>query len=340
MSNPRLYYGPEDTKKVLRLVIKGATTREELADELNCTKKTVYNKVHDPKYLGFLDKEDGEYVIDDKDRLMKLFQLDKREILKEPFKEMPGVEEVDDELDGGSLTYKRIGQLISYYTDSEAIDDDAFITYGRVYANWFEYLRMGYAVNRTLYRNRPANIELEPRKTGSGDKSPKVRPDKVFESLPVIRGGISGKSELASHFAFSEREAGKVLSTCYALNLAEREGLVTLTGFGEQVENAPEAKRRKLIRDALLDIELIETYCRIAPDTPFKNQELMTDVNEELGKNWNETTVQTKGKRIYQWLLYAELFKEIKQGTLVPTASADDYKATAGDGLSSISDYA
>ena len=335
MAKPRLYYGPEVTKTVLRHIIKGASTQKELAERLDCAEQTVYNKVHDPKHLGFLEKENGKYVISNKEELMKLFQLDRRETLKKRFEQMPGVGEVNDELIGGSLSFTRVGRLISYYTDSEAIDEDAFLTYGRVYANWFDYLGMGYATNRTLSRQKPPGYnKTTTSHRDSGNSYPKVRPDKTLESLSIIEDGIDGKPELASHFGFSERQAGKLLGTCYSLNLAKRDGDVTLTDFGRRVKSATKEERKDLLREVLLEIELIETYYELAPDDPFQNQDLMRKVSEELGKDWSDTTVQTKAKRIYSWLVYTNLFKEVRQGILELSATAER------GGLSSIDDYA
>jgi hypothetical protein len=317
MSGHRLYSSPDVTESVLRYVVKGKDTRKELAEELNCSKKTIYNKIHDPRILGFLEKKDDHYVISDKDELMGFFQLNKRDVLKKRFNDLPGVSEVDDKLNGGSMSFIDVGRLIAYYTDSEAIDEDAFKTYGRVYANWFDYLGMGDASNSTLYRNIPPNIKKKG-KSEQNLSSPKVKPEKVFEALQIIDGGLVGRVEIASHFGFSERQAGKLLSTCYGLGLAERDQKIKLTHFGKRVNQAGEEERKRLIRESLLDIELIKTYCELSPDGPFKNQELMAKVGEALDKDWNETTIQTKAKRVYQWLIYSGLFIEVKRGTLVP----------------------
>lgn len=336
MANPRLYYGPEVTESVLRHVIKGANTREELAERLNCSEKTVYNKVHDPKILGFLARQDSEYVITDKDELMGLFQLDERGVLKERFLHLPGVSEVNDQLNGGDLSFIRVGRLIAYYTDSEAIDEEAFETYGRTYANWFKYFGLGYPANGTLFRNKPEDYEK--RKSGSRKRSeglgyPRVRPEKVFEALSIIENGISGRAEIASHFDFSERQAAKLLSTCYILGFADRDGKVSLTERGQQVLEVTGDERKKMVREALLDLKLIETYLDLAPDGRFKNQELMEAVGKELNRNWAETTVQTKAKRIYQWLVYSGLFHEVKRGTLIRSTQADQ------DSSGPLSDY-
>lgn len=334
MSKNRLYDIPEVTREVLRLVIKGSDTREELAEELDCSPRTVYNKVHDPKILGFLDREGGKYVISDKQELMKLFQLDDRSVLKKRFEKMPGVEEINDELVGGSLSFVRVGRIVSFYTDSEAIDEDAFKTYGRVYAKWFDYLGMGYEFNQKLSTEKPTNYNKKSSNNQSGDGFPTLRPDKVFKALRVINGGIQGTPELTSKFDFSENYSEKLLSTCYSLNLAERNDEVELTEFGKAVHEANDQERRKLIREALLNITVIKTYCELAPDEPFKNQELMRRVGKELNKDWTETTSQTKAKRIYQWLIYSNLFKEVKRGTLVTTAN------TSRKANTSIEDYA
>lgn len=336
MSEARLFDAPHVTREVLRLVIKGSNTQEELAEELGCAERTVYNKVHDPKVLGFLERKDGKYVITDKEELMKLFQLDDRAILKKRFENLPGVEEINDELVGGSLSFTRVGRIVSYYTNSEAIDEDAFNTYGRIYAQWFDYLGMGYASNQQLSQEKPMdyNKNKTTRKDASGGTYPLVRPDKVFQALRAVEEGITSTSELSDQFESSEREVSKILRSCYLLNLAAKNNEVQLTEIGKKAINSSEAERSELIRDELLELNLIKTYCKLAPDEPFKNRELMQKVGEELDKNWSENTVDTKAKRLYQWLIYSDLFKEVKRGTLVPTATASQ------SGLSSIEDYA
>lgn len=336
MSKARLYDTPHVTREVLRLVIKGSNTQEKLAEGLGCAERTVYNKVHDPKVLGFLEREDGRYVITDKQELMKLFQLDDRAILKKRFKQMPGVEEINDELVGGSLSFNRVGRIISYYTDSEAIDEDAFNTYGRIYSQWFDYLGMGYASNQRLSQDKPADYDetKTSRRDSSGVSYPKVSPNKVFETLDVVNEGVSRSSELAERFDVSDRQVGKMLRSCYLLGLAVDNDGVQLTDSGREILAAPESERKVLIRDKLLELEIVKSYCEIAPEEPFKNKDIVRKIGEELNKGWSEGTVETKAKRLYSWLIFSDLFKEVKRGTLVPTATANR------SGLSSIEDYA
>lgn len=336
MPKARLYDAPQVTREVLRLVIKGSNTREGLSKGLGCAKKTVYNKVHDPKELGFLEREDGRYVITDKQELMKLFQLDDRAVLKKRFKQMPGVEEINDELVAGSLTFTRVGRIVSYYTDSEAIDEDAFTTYGRIYSQWFDHLGMGYASNQKLSRDKPADYDKNKtsRRGASGGSYPTVRPDKVLKTLRAIDSGINNYSDLAEQFEVAERHAKKILKSCSILDLAIDNGEIRLTELGQTVLTAPEDERKNIIRDVLLELELVKTYCQVAPDKPFQNKNVMRKVSEELDKEWSDGTIETKAKRIYQWLIYSNLFKEVKRGTLVPVATNNR------GGLSSIEDYA
>jgi hypothetical protein len=326
MENPRLYYRPEVTAEVLRTVIKGATTQQELSEEMGVAYRTVHNRVHDPIALGFLTRNDSTYEIIDKEDVMKYFQLEDKTVFKSRFVDLPGVKEVRDELDGGQITYERIGRLISYHTNSDAIEEETFITYGRVYANWFNYLRLGYAGDRILYSQKPPGAEREvsgsPKRTGSG--YPRVRPEKVFRALPMLQAGISDKEELSENFDFSDRYAGKLLSTCYSLGLASRtSGVIQLTDFGEKVLNATEEERKRLIRESLLQVDLIKEYYELAPDGEFRNQKLMQQLNEELDHGWSESTVKTKAKRIYSWLKYSDLFKEPKQGYLIRNVSEE-----------------
>lgn len=330
MQKPRLYNGPSNTESVLRSVVKGATTQEELADELGCAKQTVFNQIHDPVHLGLLESNNGKYSITDEDDVMRLLQLEDKSVLKQRFLDMPGVEEVREELNGGQLSFKRIGQLISYHTDSKAIEQETFKLYGRIYAQWFQYLFMGYAGQDTLYSEKPTDFQpigSGPKNAGSG--YPKVRPKKVFEALEVLRGGVDGPEELAKHFDFSKRWAAKLLSTCYALGFAERDqGRVVLTEYGRKVLNSGEEKRRELVRRALLEIELVEVYCEVAPDQSFQNKEVMKEVGRELDKDWSDSTVQTKAKRLYSWLIYSDLFKEEKRGWLVKSASSGVFQSS------------
>lgn len=339
MENPRLYYGPNITTEVLRAVVKGATTQEELSEAMGVADRTVHNRVHDPAALGLLDRDDNEYSISEREDVMKLLQLEDRTVLKQRFVELPGVKEVRDELNGGRMPYERVGRLISFHTNSQAIDEDTFINYGRTYARWFDYLRMGFASEGILYSEKPPGIErgnIQPKSTGSG--YPKVRPKKVFDALPILRDGVEDKKQLSDHFDFSERYAGKLLSTCYSLGLAERDNQqIFLTDFGEKVLDANEHDQKSLISEALLEVEFVEEYCELAPDGEFKNQELVYEINEVYDKDWGESTVQTRAKRIYSWLVYSDLFKEVKRGILVPNASTEVFGS--GGGQESFNEY-
>lgn len=336
MSKARLYDSPHVTREVLKLVIKGSNTQKKLAEGLGCAERTVYNKVHDPKVLGFLEREDGRYVITDKQDLMKLFQLDDRAVLKKRFKQMPGVDEINDELVGGSLSFTRVGRIVSYYTGSEAIDEDAFNTYGRIYSQWFDYLGMGYASNQKLSRDKPPNYSKPKasQRNQSGVSYPKVSPNKVFEALHAINEGVSTKSELADRFDVADRQAGKILRSCYLLGLAADKDRVQLTDLGREVLDASENDRKDLIRGELLELEIVKSYIEIAPEEPFKNKDIVRNIGKELGKNWSEGTIETKAKRLYSWLVFSDLFKEIKNGTLVPKPTPNS------NGLRSIEDYA
>lgn len=336
MAKARLYDVPQVTREVLKLVIKGSNTREELSERLECTEQTVYNKVHDPKQLGFLEREDNKYVITDKQELMKLFQLDDRAVLKARFKQMPGVQEINDELVGGSLSFTRVGRIVSYYTDSEAIDEDAFNTYGRIYSQWFDYLGMGYASNQKLSRDKPADYEKNKtaRRDTTGGSHPKVSPKKVFQALRFLESEPSQTQKLAEQFDVSERQANKIVRTCGLLGLVVDDGEVKLTERGEHALSSSEKERQSLIRDVLLDLPLVKSYCNLAPDEPFKNKDLMHQVADDLNMNWSEVTIETKSKRLYRWLIYSKLFKEVKRGTLVPTATV------TRSNMSTIEDYA
>lgn len=324
MDSPRLYYGPKNTTRVLRQVIKGATTTEDLAEELNLSSRTIHNRVHDPAALGLIDRSQEEYKISNKKEVLKLFQLEDKTVLETRFLDLPGVEEVRDELNGGRITFERIGRLISFHTNSEAIEKETFVTYGRIYADWFEYLQLGYAYNGTLYSERPPEAELKeqavsrgPGATGSG--YPKVRQEKVFKALPLFKEGISDKEEISESFEFSDRYAGKLISTCYSLGLTERKkGEIVLTNFGERVLEADEEGRKDLIKKALRDVDLVEQYIEIAPNQEFSNKEVMKEVSQELEKGWSDSTIQTKAKRLYSWLTYSGLFIERKRGWLIP----------------------
>jgi hypothetical protein len=333
MDSPRLYQGPRATIEVLRAVVKGNTTQEGLADAMDVSERTVHNRVHDPTALGLLGRESGEYIIREQDDVMKFFQLEDRTVLKERFLKLPGVSEILDELNGGRISTERIGRLIAFHTDSQAIDSDTFKTYGRVYSNWIDYLRLGFAADDTLYSEKPPDIERNQRqgpKTASSGY-PKVRPELVFEALPMIDDSIEAPAELAKHFDFSDRYASKLLSTCYSLGIAEKDaGEVVLTKFGEQVLQASDEGRQQLIQDALRNVTLVQEYCELAPDEEFRNQELMAKVNDEYEKDWSESTVSTKAKRLYQWFIYSGLFVEVKKGVLVPHASANESWETGG----------
>jgi hypothetical protein len=319
----RLYKYPESTESVLKAILGGATTQDTIAEELEVSKNSVHNYTHDPRILDIVQKQDGEYHVANEAR--RFIQLQDRDVLKEPFLNLYGVKQIKEQLDDeGELSFDQIGRTIAFETESTATDPKTFREYGRVYSNWFEYLDLGFCGQNSIATDQESldTINREnPLQNPHGGSSPKVRPNKVLEAISQLDDANS-KAELAEVLDYSDRSTTKILSTCYALQIAERDRQngFRLTDLGNDLRTASQGERQKLIRDALLDIPLVCAFSNRVPDEEFTVMEVMARVSEDYDQGWSESTIKTKGKRLYQWLIYAELAEEVNRGTLKPTS--------------------
>ena len=311
MSKTRLYKPPSHTLESLKAVISGNDTRGKLADELDLSASSVMNKTHDARHLGLIESKNGKYTATDDAR--RLVQLEEDDVLRSRFVELPGVEEVLNRLEDEELDVEDIGRIISFKTESGASDAERFAEYGRVYARWIHYLDLGEVADSTTGSQNPLE---NPR----GANNPRVRPQKVFDALRHI-SDVEDREELADRLDYSKRYTQKILVTAYALDLArpDRNGGFSITNKGRTITTTSRGKQRELLRNELLEIPLVQAYCNRVPEGEFKNQEVMAQISEDYSLGWSEGTVQTRAKRLYQWLIFTGLAEEERQGYLVPT---------------------
>jgi len=301
--------------------LAGATTVDELSEEMGYGQNAIYNRLHDPRILGIIEKEEGEYK--PKEEARRIIQLKDRSPLKDPFLELPGVKKVKDRLTNNSeVSFEQIGRDIAFETGSNATDEDSFLTYGRVYANWFDYLELGYYGDGTLYANE-ADVESEseaPLQPEKGANSPACRPKKVFELLDLVEKNTS-LQELDEKMDYERSTLNNLISTCYALDLIEKTPTsgISITDVGKELRSSSQGNRRKILRDQLLSLPFVRAFCNRIPEDEFSVHDVIQQVSDDYNRGWSDTTVQTKGKRIYRWLIYTELAEEIKNGTLRPT---------------------
>lgn len=310
-ANPRLYYPPNHTIETLRAVVSGSKTTEKIADELGVSENTAQNKIHDPLHLGLIEEDNGKYE-PTKDA-KRVVQLDDESAMEETFLELPGVEQVLEEIENGGATTEKVGRIISFETDSGAAKESTFKNYGRVYANWIERLDLGEVEDSTSGSQHPL-------KTDNGANNPRVPPQKVIDALRVI-DDVESHEDLADRLGYSDRHTKKILSTAYALEVAERErgGGFSTTEIGRTVTTTSEGKQREVLRNSLLEIPLVQAYCNRVPSGKFRNKAVMQQVSEDYSLGWSEGTVQTRAKRLYRWLLFTRLAEEESQGVLVAT---------------------
>lgn len=307
---PRLYYPPRHTLETLRAVISGNTTREQLADALDVGTNTAWNKIHDPKHLGLIEANNGTYEATEEAR--RLIQLQDNEVLEDRFTALPGVQNVLNQLENGGTTAEEIGRVVSFETNSGAADAERFRDYGRVYAQWIQYLDLGEVTDT----DSPSQHPLE---NDCGANNPRVPPQKVIDALRHM-DDVDTHEELANRLGHSERYTQKILSTAYALGVGvSSHGTFTTTETGRTVTTTSQGKQRELIRDALLEIPLVQAYCNRVPSGEFNNQAVMQQVSDDYSLGWSDSTVQTRAKRLYQWLLFANLTEERERGVLEAT---------------------
>lgn len=314
----RLYYPPDHTEDVLQEVTSGASTIKELADRLDYVPKTASNKVHDPVVLGLIERDDYQLQVTEDAR--RVVQLRDTAPLKTAFRELVGVEQVLERIEEDSVSVEAIGRIISFKTESNAAAESTFKNYGRVYGEWIDYLDLGSYSNGFVAAGEvdKSSDTLGPLENPRGANYPKVRPEKVFDILPLITQGIS-REELEEKSRYSDREISKTLSTCYGLGIAEstRNG-PQLTERGKEIQQETIGNRKQILQESLTEIPLVQAYCERAPNEEFRNQDIMSQISEDYAKGWSDGTIQSHAKRLYSWLLFTELFEEKSRGYLQP----------------------
>jgi hypothetical protein len=325
----RLYYPPDHTQEVLREATSGASTVEDLADSLGYATRTVSNKVHDPVVLGLLGRDENELTVSEDAR--RVVQLEDTSPMEETFRELPGVSKILERIEDEQVDVEEIGRLMSFETSSNAAAESTFRNYGRVYAEWIDYLDLGNYSNGVVATGEIDKVSetTEPLENPRGPNNPRVPPEKVFEILPLI-SRFNSREELQEHSDYSDRYTSKILTTCYGLGIAEptRNG-PELTERGKELQQASVGQRRRILQEALLEIPLVQAYCERMPEGKFRNQDVMRQVSEDHLKGWSDSTIKTRAKRLYQWLLFTELAEEKDTGYLQPTDIVETDKLTA-----------
>lgn len=325
----RLYYPPEHTEKVLREATSGASTVEDLAEGLGIAPKTASNKVHDPAVLGLIDRDDKDLSVSKDAR--RVVQLKDTSPLESAFSELPGVPEVLNRIEDESLEVEEIGRLISFETESNAAAESTFRNYGRVYGEWIDYLDLGIYSNGIVAVGEIDEVAetTEPLENPRGPNNPRVPPEKVFEILPLL-SRVESREELQERSDYSDRYTTKIVNTCYGLGIAEstRNG-PELTERGRELQQASVGHRKQILREALLEIPLVQAYCERMPEDEFRNKDVMRQVSEDHLKGWSDSTIQTRAKRLYSWLLFTELAEEQATGYLQPTETPETGESAA-----------
>lgn len=318
MTETRLYYPPSHTIETLRAVLSGNDTLEKLANELDVSPNTARNKIHDPQHLGLLKRVDETYEVTDEAR--RLIQLDDKSILEDRFQELPGVQKVLNQIEEKEITAEKIGRIISFETGSGAADEERFREYGQVYVRWIHHLDLGEVDGGTGSKH--------PLENDKGANNPRVPPQKVIEALRKLSDG-DDRSELVGKMDYSERYVQKILTTCYAMDVAKTkpDGLY-ITDAGRTIITTSKGKQRELFRNKLLKIPLVRAYCSLVPPGEFRNLEIMEQVSEEYNMGWSDSTIRTRAKRLYQWLVFTKLAEEQQQGVLSPTEKMPQEKLT------------
>jgi hypothetical protein len=319
----RLYKDPSYTIRAVKAIVGGNDTDEGLADSMGVSPNSVPNYTHDPRALGLIGKRDGVYQATDKAK--RLVQLQDDSVLRDPFLQLNGVGTITERLqEEGTISFEQLGRIIAFETGSNATEEGTFRDYGRVYASWFDHLELGHKAEQKLFESEDiadeqASIENQ-LKNPHGPLHPKVTPDAVLEALTYL-DEIESRDVLADEIDHTERWVAKILGSCYALQLAEPDPPAgfRLTDRGKSIRTASKGQKTAVLRDLFLEIPLVRAFCNRIPDGEFTTGEVMKQVSEDYGQGWSEGTIRTKSKRLYSWLIYTDLAREVKQGTLEPT---------------------
>ncbi|MFC6719170.1 AAA-associated domain-containing protein [Natrialbaceae archaeon GCM10025810] len=325
----RLYKPPSHTVEVLGEATSGASTVEDLADSLGCVTRTASNKVHDPAILGLIEREDNELSVSEDAR--RVVQLKDTSPLENAFRELPGVPQLLDRIEDETMGVEEIGRLVSFETGSNAAADSTFQNYGRVYGEWIDYLELGTYSNGVVAAEEIDEVSetTEPLENPRGPNNPRVPPEKVFEILPLI-SRVDSREGVLERSAYSDRYAAKILTTCYGLGIAEskRNG-PQLTERGKELQQASVGNRKRILRDALLEIPLVQAYCERIPESGFERYEVMEEVSERYLKGWSESTIRTRAKRLHPWLVFTDLVEEQDSGHLERTDALETNELAA-----------
>lgn len=326
MTVERLYRRPKHTEDVLGEITSGASTAEEVAEGLGHSRKTAINKIHDGVILSLIDREDGHLSVTEDAR--RIVQLQDLTPFSEAFEVLPGVSNLLNQIQDEPMTFEEAGRLISFETESGAASKETFRKYGATYARWISYLDFGIKSDGVLASSsEQVSIETETLENPRGANCPRVSPEKVFELLPLI-SKTESREDLVASTGMSTKTVGKTLSTCYALGIADYTHIgPVVTEKGKELQQSSIGNRKTLLAEELLQIPLVQTYCKEAPEEPFRAESVMSRISEKYLRGWSDVTIKTRANRLSPWLTYTGLAEEFEK-ELVLTEEIDERAAT------------
>lgn len=314
----RLYHGPGTTEKFLEAIFDGAATIDDLKNRFNTSRSTVFNGLHDLRCLGLVIVEDD--VVVPTTAGGRFYRLNDLEPVRDIFIDLAGVDQLLEQIEDDEITYTAAGRLIGFATGSDTTKESTFKSYGRTYANWIEFLSLGYRGGQHISAEpvaRPKSANNNLARRTDGPSYPTVWPNQVFTNLDSI-SDASSYENLVSQNDFSERTAQKIVGTAVGVKLVgrgTRDEWYVLTERGETFLSADKESetRRQLVRDGVLTMAIPCAYCNRIPDEQFHKQQPMNKINDDFDLNLSESTIKLRTKRLVPWLSYAQLIKKVDQ---------------------------
>lgn len=315
MGASRLWNYPSETKEVLGAVISGSQSYEDIAEEIGCAKSTAENKAHDPRHLNLIRTEDGKILAEQEAR--RIIQLNDHSILEERFLDLPGTSKVIHQLEEeGSITFEEIGRIISFETGSGAAKPKTFQHYGRIYANWIDFLEHGEVYENDILFEPGKSPELTREEPSSTRLAP--TPQLVVDALEVIEN-VTGPSNLAETMGISESFAEKVVTTSYSLKLIEsaRRSGYNRTDRGTQVVQASAGNIKTIFEQALLEVPIVASLGDEISNNPFNLKTAVERISEEYMLGWKDSTVEMVAGDLENWTTFTGLVEVKEDGKYI-----------------------
>lgn len=316
MTGLRLYRGPGTAEKFLEAVFDGAATITDLEDRFSTSRSAVFNGLHDLRCLNLVIVEDDGVV--PTTAAGRFYRLSDLEPVREAFIDLPGVRRLLEQIEDEEITYTAVGRLIGFATGSNTTKESTFESYGRTYANWIEFLDLGYRGGKRVSAKpiaRPKSVHSNLARRTNGPSYPKVWPNQVFTHLHSIEDA-SSYERLASQHDFSERTAKKIVGTAVGVDLVGQgtgKSWYVLTDAGDDflAGDKESDKRREIVRDGILKMAIPRAYCVRIPNEQFHKRQPMEELNDDFDLNLSESTIKSRTKRLVPWLSYAALVEKV-----------------------------